>query len=239
MANEIVKKAPSLPADLVNQIAAGIARSHVGSAGGGRGQTLLRLMTSGAWVFGQSNDAVQQGSSWLGNIASLKHGYCCWHESQLIDEVMVEMWTDAPVMPLTHACGAVYKPQLSIELKCLDGADAGVQVLYKSSSYGGTAALFELKEKIRNRVQTVGGEYLFPVIELGSTSYANKKHGGTTYNPVLAITGWADINGEIEGATEDTKVTDLPPKPSAKPPLRAVEDPPAAATGQRRRPGAR
>ena len=240
MANEVTSKAAALPAALVAKIAAGIGKSQIGAGAGGGGQILLRLVT-GKWLFGQGNDEVQHGSSWLVNITTFKHGDVTWFESQLVDEYMVDMWSDTRPLPPTHATGASPKQQMSVEMKCMNGEDAGLQVLYKISSLGGTAALFDLKEAVRRRVDEFGPEhpYLFPVIELGFTSYPNKRFGGTTYNPVLKRTGWADINGQLEGA-EDGGAAPLkepePVKPS-KPSLKAVPDAePQAATGQRRRP---
>jgi hypothetical protein len=240
MANEVTSKAAALPAALVAKIAAGIGKSQIGAGAGGGGQILLRLVT-GKWLFGQGNDEVQHGASWLVNITTFKHGDVTWFESQLVDEYMVDMWSETRPLPGTHATGATPKPQMSVEMKCMNGEDAGLQVLYKISSLGGTAALFDLKEAVRRRVDENGPEYpyLFPVIELGFTSYPNKRYGGTTYNPVLKRTGWADINGQLEGA-EDGGAAPLkepePVKPS-KPSLKAVPDAePQAATGQRRRP---
>ena len=237
MANEVSKKVSALPAALVSKIAEGIGRSQIGAGAGGYGQTLLRLV-GGNWLFGQGNDKVQEGSSWLANITTLKHGDCTWHESQLVDEFMVEMWADARPLPGTHATGATPKAQASVELKCMNGEDAGMQVLYKTSSLGGTNAMHDLKEAVKRRVDEHGAEfpYLFPVLQLGSTSYPNKRYGGTTYNPVLERVGWADINGELEGDEGTPAVAEpVPPKPS-KPSLKAVPDTEAPATGQRRRP---
>src|SRR6188768_1317886 len=108
--NQLVTKAPQLPAEMVAKLAEGIARSQVGAVGAGGGQTLIRLLTTGAWVMGQANDQVQQGSRWLVNIASFRHGHVCWYESQLVGEQMVEMWVDMPPMPPPHASGTAWKP---------------------------------------------------------------------------------------------------------------------------------
>jgi hypothetical protein len=243
MANDVTTKAAALPAALVAKIAAGIGKSQIGAGAGGGGQILLRLVT-GKWLFGQGNDEVQHGSSWLVNITTFKHGDVTWFESQLVDEYMVDMWSDTRPLPPTHATGASPKQQMSVEMKCMNGEDAGLQVLYKISSLGGTAALFDLKEAVRRRVDERGPEYpyLFPVLELGFTSYPNKRYGGTTYNPVLKRVGWADINGQLEGAEDGgapaAALKEPEPAKPSKPSLKAVPDaePQQAATGQRRRP---
>jgi hypothetical protein len=238
MANEIVKKAQALPASLVSKIAEGIGRAQVATGGSNRGQSLLRLVT-GKWLFGQGNDQVQDGSSWLADIGSLKYGDCTWHESQLVDEWMTEMWLEKRPLPGTHPTGAVPKSQASVELTCLNGEDAGMRVLYKTSSLGGTDAMQDLKDAVARRVETYGAEhpYLFPVLQLGSTSYPNKRYGGTTYNPVLERVGWADVNGNLEDSEADAPPVKEPVRPTpSKPSLKAVPDEPQAATGQRRRP---
>jgi len=239
MANEVTKAA-ALPAALVAKIAAGIGRSQIGAgAGGGHGQPLLRLVT-GKWLFGQGNDEVQHGSSWLANITTFKHGDVTWFESKLVDEYMVDMWSETRPLPGPHPTGAEPKAQMSVELKCMNGEDAGLTVLYKISSLGGTAALYDLKEAVRRRVDEFGPEYpyLFPVIQFGSTSYPNKRYGGTTYNPVLERIGWADINGTLEeGEAGPAPAPEPAPVKPGKPSLKAVDtEPQAAAAGQRRRP---
>ena len=149
----------------------------------------MRLVT-GNWLFGQGNDKVQDGSSWLVDIGTLKYGDCTWHESQLVDEYMVEMWTEKRPLPGTHPTGATPKPQASVELTCMNGEDAGMRVLYKTSSLGGTDAMQELKDAVAHRVGSRADyPYLFPVLELKSTSYPNKRYGGTTYNPKLERVG--------------------------------------------------
>jgi hypothetical protein len=242
-------KVPALAPDLLAKMIAGIAKSQVGSRASMGGATLLRLLTSGSWVFGQGNDEVQQNSKWFVVTPSLKHGHCVWHESQLVVETMVDMWVDAPAMPASHPTGSPYKEQLSVELKCMTGSDKGQQVLYKTTSLGGLNAMTELKEVIRKRVEDDKEQvYVFPVLTLSSGSYPNKRHGGITHYPTFNYVGWADINGAMEGAAPTGAPKEeaaAPPKKPKKPPLPDEDtvaadaaEPPPKANGQRRRPGA-
>lgn len=258
MAQEIVNKAPALPASMISKIAEGIGRSSVGAGSLLHGHTLLR-MDKGDWFFGQAADPVQQGSQWIVNIASFKHGYVAWHESKIVDEQMVEVWHDAPIMPVArHPTGAEYRQQASVELKCLTGEDAGQEVMFKISSMGGTEALSNLfRGEIKGRIDRMGADYpfVYPVITLSATSYANKRYGGQTWKPIFDVIAWADINGELEDDTPlaaagnghdklppDKPVVAAEPAKPAKPVKPSLHEPQpaapaAAATGQRRRPG--
>jgi hypothetical protein len=238
MANDVVTKAPALPPALVSKIAEGIAKSHIGAASATRGHTLLR-MDKGVWLIGQNNEHPQDGASWLVNVTTFAHGRVVWHDSQPLDEVMVPMWEPMPEMPSQlHPTGEPYKAQLAVELRCMNGTDKGLTVLYKNSSMGGTEALFALKHAFQSRVEErgAGDPYIFPIVTLDSSNYPNKRHGGFTFKPIFTITGWADINGDIEGEAPLAGPAPEPkPVKPAKPSLRAVETEPVA--GQRRRPG--
>jgi hypothetical protein len=128
-------------------------------------------------------------------------------------------------------------------MRCLDGADAGLDVLYPTSADGGNERLGELRRiagaRIRDYYETT--PYLYPVVTLDQDSYDNKRHGNRTYKPVFHIVGWANIDGEME---DNVVPLEKPAKPAAK--AAPVAKPPAQpapaaqaepAQGQRRRPG--
>jgi len=254
---------PAIPEDYAAALMSGIAESKASTIVAGGGKDLLRMLKSGEWVFGQSNEEVQPGSRWIANVMSFAHGWCCWVEggpgqkNELRGEVMVSMAKAKPPCP-PPVDGTPYKEQRVFDLKCLDGADAGTEVTHKVGSIGGMRATLDLLDKVRARLAT-NPRYSCPVLVLGTDHYDHNKWG-RIYTPVLEVVGWADINGNLEGAAAP-KLEQLTPEAAApartrtrKPPVAAVplaEATQAAAeltqpvsttqahVGQRRRPAAR
>ena len=93
---------PAIPDDFANQLGAGIAESRA-TTRLASGKPFLRMMKSGDWVFGQTNEEVQPGSHWAVNIMSLAHGWCCWvdtgSKNELKGEVMDSMTRPKPPRP--------------------------------------------------------------------------------------------------------------------------------------------
>ena len=255
------RRPAGLPVDFAEQLVRGIAESRSTTILGS-GQPLLRLLKSGEFVFGQDNIEVQEGSRWLVNTVTLAHGWSCWvdagNKNELRGEVMTSMLRDKPPEPQPIA-GTAFKEQRSFELKCLDGEDAGVTVLYKNTSDGGMKAADTLLLSIQQQASIKGNIYLFPIVTLQQTSYQHPKWG-LTYKPIFLIQGWADMAGNPEGPKAST-APPLEAAPASEPvkatrarkaPLGAAAEPasaPAAApgpvpsqqahVGQRRRPVAR
>jgi len=257
---------PAIPEDYAAALMSGIAESKASTIVAGGGKDLLRMLKSGEWVFGQSNEEVQPGSRWIANVMSFQHGWCCWVEggpgqkNELRGEVMVSMAKAKPPCP-PPIDGTPYKEQRVFDLKCLDGADAGTEVTHKVGSIGGMRATLDLLDKVRGRLAT-NPKYSCPVLVLGTDHYDHNKWG-RIYTPVLEVVGWADINGNLEGAPAP-KLEQSTPEAAApvrtrtrKPPVAAAAaEPPwedtaapveatqpvsttQAHVGQRRRPAAR
>jgi len=256
---------PALPDDYVSKLLSGIAESRASTQLAGGGKQFLRMMKTGEWVFGPGNEEVQEGSHWAINIMSLVHGWCCWVEvaggkRELQGEVMCAMVEPKPARPMPIN-GTPYGEQRGFALKCMDGADIGKEVIYKTNSMGGTAAVDELLEKIHARLAS-NPRYPCPVVTLSDDRYPNKKYGGYTYTPIFTVTGWASMSGELEGSATallpseaDAAPVEKAPPPSRqrKAPLTAAAAPaptarvaaggataaPTPTLGQRRRPSGR
>lgn len=257
--------------DYAASLLAGIAESRASTIIAGGGKDLLRMLKSGEWVFGQSNEEVQQGSRWIVNIMTLAHGWSCWVDggrggkNELRGEVMVSMTKPKPACP-PPIDNTPFKEQRSFDLKCLDGADAGTEVLYKIQSIGGMREVDGLLGKIHGRL-AVDPQHAFPVLVFGTDHYDHSKWG-RIYTPVLEIVGWADGNGNLAGVppkqvaapaaaapaaparkrkapiNAEAATPEPTPMTQAAPPAAAAavaEPAPTAAArvGQRRRPGAR
>jgi len=184
---------------------------------------------SGVFLYGQTDEEVQDGSQWAVNARSLKHGWCCWKEGSLVGEVMDSVMVPMrPCPPPIH--GQAFQQQYAMELVCLNGEDEGVATLYKNNSYGFRQAFEKLvRSDMRSRYE-IDKRFFWPIITLHSESYDHKKYG-EIFNPIFKIVAWADENGVIAGKpaaavagpAQAAKPVE-PPKPARqrKPPLGAA-----------------
>jgi hypothetical protein len=264
------KMPTTLPAEHAAKLLAGIAESRATTVIAGGGKPFLRMLKSSEWVFGAGNDDVQEGSHWVVNIMSLAHGWCCWvdtgegQKNELQGEVMASMMEPKPLRP-PPIYTTPYAEQRGFELKCLDGADAGVEVSYKTASVGGMRGVDALLVEIQKQL-AADPSHPCPVLTLGSDYYDHTKWG-RIYTPVFTVTGWADMLGHVAGEATPLAPPEEPKAPpkqakakAKKPPVQQAETtskpveptppwvsaPPVepvstqqAHTGQRRRPTAR
>jgi hypothetical protein len=241
--NDVTKHEPiGLPADFGDSLMKGIEETRATLHVGG-GKPFLRLLRNGTWVYGQNNDLVETGSRWAINLASLSRGWVCWDDGELLGQIMASVQVERLAKP-APVNDVEFKEQFGFELTCIDGEDAGVEVIYRNNSYGFVTAFDDLMAKIRDRYLK-NKVYYWPVVTFGQESYDHKKFG-ETWNPILTIVAWANEAGEF------------PPEPAAAPapkaapprrePLKAVQTPVAPAeptstvqahVGQRRRPAPR
>jgi hypothetical protein len=157
------------------------------------------------------------------------------------------VWEPLPAQP-APIDGVPFKRAFSFEAKCLDGEDAGEEVLYNTNSLGGTKAFDSLLLEIQKSLATRGAASSFPVLRLSSESYQNRTYGGDTFNPLFEIVGWSDTNGNLAGGNGQA-VPKLDPapqvslkrsrnaEPAPPPPQEAPVSTTQARVGQRRRPG--
>jgi hypothetical protein len=166
-------------------------------------------------VFGQENIEVQEGSRWCVNVMSLEHGWTCWvdngSKNKLAGEVMAPVNVPRPPKP-APIDGTEFKEQRNMELKCLDGEDAGTEVLYKASSYGGLKASVKLMDEVYRQLAR-DPHHPCPVLELRSDTYPHSKWGQVV-EPILVVVGWADMHGRLAGAPE---IAAQPPAPAPAP----------------------
>src|SRR5688572_21143456 len=128
---------------------------------------------------------------------SLQHGFIAWADGDgdnsggPLGEVMVPATSPLPARSELRDVGADWDQQFSFQLKCVEGEDAGTQVLYKTASTGGTNAVDKLIAKIMTQLDA-DPEHPVPIIELSNDSYPHKKWG-KTYVPVFVVRDWANM----------------------------------------------
>ena len=80
-------------------------------------------------------------------------------------------------------------------MKCLDGADAGVEVIFKATTDGAIKAIVLLVDELRNWLN--GNQHngkIVPIVLLEKDGYQHPKHGPTVI-PVLTIVDWMSLDG--------------------------------------------
>jgi hypothetical protein len=206
--------------DFTQALLGGLAESRQVVLNTGGGKPLLRLLTDGTWVFGQGDDEVQQGSHWVINVKTIGWGSVCWtnypqgQKNKLLGKVIGSIMQPKPPTPAPIE-GFPYTDFVTFDMLCLDGDDEGVEVSYGTSSIGGMRLFTKLRDAIIAQLQR-DPRTPCPVVTLTEESYKGKY--GKTYNPIMEITGWATLGGEVAAglqATQERQVSaSVPPAPA-------------------------
>jgi hypothetical protein len=184
----------------------------------------FRSREEGIWTIGQRRIVVEDGTRAAVNLASLRHGWICFSaDNKVLGEYLVPASQPKPLVTELPDYGFPWQEQLAVDVKFIDGADAGTEATYKPTTAGGLAALLGLIEATVNRIH--GGQHdgeTVPVVRLGRDSYPHQKHG-RIWVPLLTITGWMSPEGPAPACA---------PPPPPRPPAPAT---PAAEQPRRRR----
>src|SRR5262249_22070660 len=138
---------------------------------------------------------VEADSRWAANPFSMMWGWVAFPDDKRPVERMVPINQPKPDFGTLPDIGAEWKEQWSIDLKCLDGVDAGLEVTFKSATDGGIQCFTGLADEFKNRLNNGGQQdgRIVAVLTLGSDSYPNK-HGRIHY-PVISILDWIPMGG--------------------------------------------
>ena len=112
--------------------------------------------------------------------------------------------------------GFRWQEQWAVNLKCLDGTDAGAEVIYKPTTVGGIQAVAGLIEAVRDRLN--GGQHdgkVSPIVLLEKDSYPHRQYG-KRLDPA-ADDRRLDVAGRSGAGA--------PPAPASPPPRRATASP--------------
>lgn len=206
MANEVTKKSEggAAVAGLAG-LASGLKRSRTTRPTFAL-KGYLKMGKDGEWAIGKNGDALN-GERALFNPMTLMEGFAEVESTQktykVHDEVLM-LVTEGSVSPddldeTPHE----WKFHRQIQGRMLSGDQQNWT--YGTHSYGGLKALEGVTDAIEARLAEGEGEYIFPVVELQSDWYEHDDWG-KTYEPVLEVIGWANVDGVLEGA-ETKKVT--------------------------------
>tara|TARA_R110000744_G_scaffold100364_5_gene193635 strand:- start:737 stop:1462 length:726 start_codon:yes stop_codon:yes gene_type:complete len=201
----------NLPAVNPSQLGTALAAAKTRLSMDAGDSPFLRLLKSGEWVYSADDVEVQEGSLWAVNTASLSEGYAAWGKGELLGEAMAPMTGTPVLLANLEDVGATYQKQVGFLLKCLNGDDKEVQVLYKTTSKGGIKAANKLIASILEQIEA-NPAAIVPVITLEMDSYKHKEYG-KIYTPIFQVKDWMDFSGPDDA--EDEPEEDAP-KPAAR-----------------------
>jgi hypothetical protein len=193
--------APILTGGALTSLAAlGAALNKVdtSSISGRSGLPMLQFAREGGgcWSYGQKRTVVEQKSRWAVNPTTFKWGYICFSDAnKVLGERLVSVAQAKPDIAELPDKGFPWSEQWAVNLKCLDGADAGLEVVYKPTTVGGIQAVAGLIETVRDRLNA--GEHggkVAPIVHLEKDSYQHPQHG-KVWIPLLTIVEWMSLEG--------------------------------------------
>lgn len=190
---------------------------RMASAGTGDAE-FIKLTKQGLWVYGAEEVDVEEGSKWAINPMSLRLGYVCWGDGEVIDEAMA-LITDPPIVKSNLPVHAKpWNEQIGLDMVCLSGEDKGTHVRYTATSLGGRKAFKDLINTVIGRARE-GRAELVPVVTLEVESYKHKTYG-KIFTPELQIVEWGNMDS-LEtvpaGAAPALAKSEPEPEPVAEP----------------------
>jgi len=174
----------------------------------------LKLDKGGIWTYGSEEIEVEDKSLWAINPSTMATGFCAWGEDgggKLGEEMCSILSDDIVLRNRLPDVGAQWKPQTGMQLKCMDGEDKGTEVLYSTTSKGGTKAFKVIVSAITARIQS-GKSGVVPVVELCVDSYKHKKYG-KIFTPELKVVDWLALDALPEDKPEDKPEPEATPEP--------------------------
>ena len=166
---------------------------------GGAGTVIIKMDKTGHWVFGAEQTEIEDDSTWAVNPFSFVHGYIAWGDGEVLAEKMVSVSQPLPELEVAPP-GAKkgWETQVGMSIKCLTGADAGMEARYTTTSVGGKKAVQALAVAIATQVEK-DQENPVPVVELGKEHYTHKSYG-RIFTPVFKVIDWSGMDGKAEEA---------------------------------------
>jgi hypothetical protein len=199
-------------------LTAGLNKVDTSSVIGRSGMPMMQFKREGdgSWSYGQKRITVETNSRWAVNPTTFQWGYVCFGEgNKWLGDRVVPVTQEMPDVTALPDKGFPWVPQWSVNLKCLDGADTGVEVTFKSTTDGGIKAVAGLIETVRDRLN--GGQHgghVAPIVQLRKDSYAHSQYGRVWF-PVFDLVDWMPMGGPAPAPTPD-------PTPEPEPRRRRV-----------------
>jgi hypothetical protein len=168
---------------------------------------------NGTWMFGRRRTVVEDNSHWAVNPITFKRGYICFSDAnKVLGERLLSISQEMSNSAELPDKGGKWSEQWAVNLKCIDGTDAGTEVIYKPTTMGGIQAIVVLIEACRDRLNSgQHGGKVSPIVLLEKESYAHPQFG-KVWTPALVITEWMSLGGPAPAPRP------APPPPPPPPP---------------------
>ena len=214
----------NLPANIADMASALLTSASQAGVSNGPGDLYAKMNgKTGVFEYGVEGTEFEEGSIWAVNPAGLLHGYTAWGSEERgnagknVGEVLVKATQPMPSEESLPAVNGDWTPQVAIQMRCTNGEDEGVQVLFKTNSHGGRKAYADLLQALVLKAQTGEPDFV-PLVECTTESYKHKvKTYGTIYNPVFKIVGWTTMDG---ASLQEPKAVEAEPEAVEEAPRR-------------------
>jgi hypothetical protein len=168
-------------------------------------------------MYGQRKTVVEDGSRWGTNVLTFKRGYIFFffgEGNKVLGERLVSVSLPMPEVAELPDKGFPWQEQWAVNLKCIDGADAGTEVRYPATTVGGIQAVAGLIEAVRDRLNA--GQHdgkVSPIVRLEKDSYQHPQFG-RVWTPQLTIVGWMTLDGPAAAPPPAPEPAPVPTKGS-------------------------
>jgi hypothetical protein len=191
------------------------------SVAGRSGLPMLQFKREGdgTYSYGRKRIVPEVGSQWAVNPLTFTYGYVCFDAANKPTERMVSVGQPKPDLATLPDTGSQWYEQWGVNLKCLNGAEAGVEVAFKMATVGGVKAIAGMLDLVRDRLN--GGQHdgnIVPITLLEKDSYPHPQFG-RVWEPILTLVGWMPLDGP---APAPNPVPPPPPPPVEQPRRRRV-----------------
>jgi len=181
----------------IASLAAALANVPIGIGRTGLPMMLFKSREDGGtWGFGQRRTIPEEGSRWAVNPLTIQWGCISFGDgNKVVGERLVPITQPKPLIADMPDTTFPWQEEWSVNMKCLDGADAGVEVIFKATTDGAIKAIVLLVDELRNRLN--GNQHngkIVPIALLEKDGYQHPKHGPTAI-PVLTIVDWMPLDG--------------------------------------------